>query len=42
MDELEEEISKINRIPYIPEQFISTLQSLFYYNDEQHLIYKKT
>ncbi len=38
MDELEEEISKINRIPYIPEQFISTLQSLFYYNDEQHLI----
>lgn len=41
MDELEEEISKINRIPYIPEQFISTLQSLFYYNDEQHLIYKK-
>lgn len=41
MDELEEEIQKIERIPYIPEQFISTLQSLFYYNDEQHLIYKK-
>ncbi|GLH65314.1 AAA family ATPase [Parageobacillus sp. G301] len=28
-------------IEYEPEQFISHLQSLFYYNDDQHLIYKE-
>lgn len=40
-----EENTKLNdetyrKIKYVPEQFISNLQLLFYHNDEQHLIYK--
>ncbi|MDN4493093.1 AAA family ATPase [Ureibacillus aquaedulcis] len=44
IDELDGSIRQVDnsfeKLEYIPEQFISNLQSLFYHNDNQHLIYK--